>query len=343
MKSLPSLSSNPKKKLQSQPADGKTKKFNLKIKATILGMAIGVLPVILIGKVTYLFADRAFDRQIKQFKELQAISMIDKAEQFVLERYNNIRLLSNLFIFRDRQVRKLIDPELQSKKLTEYLKIHGVYDSIAFIDLKGRNIVTSEGETLVNHKEKDYFQAVLDRKRRFISQPRQDPVTGKTVIYFSAPVRDSQSNALVGVVVSRMPVEHLKKLLEEYGVNGSTYHLIDKSGRIFVTNNLKALGTKAYQHSARFARLRQEKRSNFVKIYEKVEKRRVLGGYAAFKTTKATTNLGWDGFLVTDIKVAYADLERLGFTIVMGTFVIAIVTGTISAIIANRTLKPIAE
>lgn len=338
MKSSLSLSPKSETQFKSKPSN---KKFSLKVKATIIGIAIGVIPVTLIGTATYLFVRSSFSRQIDRFKELQAISMIDKAEEFILERYNNIEVLSNLFIFRDQST---IAPEEQGKKLTEYLKIYGVYDSIAFVDIDGNNIATSQGRTIANHQQEDYFQAIIsDQQSKFSSQPRRDPTTGKISIYFSAPVTDDRSDRLVGVLVSRMPVQHLEKILEEYGISGSTYHLMDREGKIFVTNNLQSLGTVAYKHSPNFTQLREQKKPSPFKIYEKVEERRVIGGYAPFQTTKETRDLGWDGFLATDLKVAYADLERLSFGIVGLTFLMAIATGSIAATIAKRTIKPITE
>lgn len=342
MKSLPSLSVNSPISSKSKKFNQKVKKFNLKVKATILGMAIGVIPVILIGSVTYLLAENSVDRKIKQFKMIEATSMIDKAEQFIKERYNNIEALSKSSIFKDQRLRQRIDRESKSQKLTKYLEIYGVYDSIAAIDLNGNNIATSKGKTILNHKDQDYFQEVLNRRSRFISQPRRDPVTGETVIYFSAPVRDSQNNTIVAIIVSRMPVVHLKKLLEEYGTNGSTYHLIDRSGKIFVSNKQES-ATRADEHLPSFEELRQAKKPDFFKLYEQVESRKVLGGYAPFNNSQIIKDLGWDGFLVTDIEIAYADLNRLFFTIVVGTFSIAVLTGTISAILANRTIRPITE
>ena len=343
MKSLPSLSVNSPIYSKSKKFNQKVKKFNLKVKATILGIAIGVIPVILIGSVTYLLAENSVDRKIKQFKMLEATSMIDQAEQFIKERYNNIEALSNSSILKDQTLRQRLDRESKSQKLTKYLEIYGVYDSIATIDLNGNNIATSKGKTILNHKDQDYFQEVLNRRRRFISQPIRDPVTGETVIYFSAPVRDSQDNTTVAIIVSRMPVVHLKKLLEEYGTNGSTYYLIDRSGKIFVSNK-QELATRADEHlHSSFEKLRQAKKPDFFKLYEQVESRQVLGGYAPFNNSQIIKDLGWDGFLVTDIEVAYADLNRLFFTIVVGTFSIAVLTGTISAILANRTIRPITE
>ncbi len=338
MKSSLSLSPKSETKFKSKPSN---KKFSLKVKATIIGIAIGVIPVTLIGTATYLFVRSSFSRQIDRFKELQAISMIDKAEEFILERYNNIEVLSNLFIFRDQST---IAPEEQGKKLTEYLKIYGVYDSIAFVDIDGNNIATSQGRTIANHQQEDYFQAIIsDQQSKFSSQPRRDPTTGKISIYFSAPVTDDRSDRLVGVLVSRMPVQHLEKILEEYGIRGSSYHLMDREGKIFVTNNLQSLGTVAYKHSPNFTQLREQKKPSPFKIYDKVEERKVIGGYAPFQTTKETRDLGWDGFLATDLQVAYADLERLSFGIVGLTFLMAIATGAIAAAIAKRTIKPITE
>jgi len=342
MKSLSSLSPISKSNLKSKRFKRTIEQFNLKVKATALGMAIGVCPVILIGGLTYLFAQNSVDRQIKQLKTQEATSMIDKAEDFLIERYNNIGVLSNLSIFTEQRLRQNLDRDRPTDKLNEYLTIYEVYDSIAFIDLDGNNLVTSSDKTLINHQEQDYFQAALNQKTRFMSQPRRDPVTGKTSIYFSAPVRDFENNAIVGVVVSRMPVEHLKTLLAEYGKNGSTYHLIDRNGTIFVTNKSE-LTDRAEEHLKLFPQLRQDNQPKAFKIYEKIEDRRVLGGYAPFDSIPEINDLDWDGFLVTDVRVAYADLERLFLTLVGGTFLIAIATGTISAIAANRTIEPITE
>ncbi|MDJ0712998.1 MAG: methyl-accepting chemotaxis protein [Prochloraceae cyanobacterium] len=320
----------------------KRDRFGLRIKATLFAVAIGTIPVMAIGGIAYWSADTIVENEIKERKKLDISLMMEKVEAFTLERYKEIQVLSNLSIFKDPNVRKVTSAAQQARELTEYIQIYEYYDSIAFIDLDGNELISSQGTIAQNHKEQSYFQQVLQSGKPYISQPKTDITTNEQVIYFASPVRDSITSKIIGIVRARMPASKFEEVLREFGSKTSiTYHLVDKAGIVFVTNDKAGPGDKAEKHLQIFPELRATRQNRVVETYESLEKRNVLAGYAALQPDRGFPNLEWDGFLLTGVRDAYMIQFRLAYTLIGGSLSVAIVVGIIAAVLANRAIEPI--
>ncbi|OWY67122.1 hypothetical protein B7486_33245 [cyanobacterium TDX16] len=339
---LPSAPNNAAPSPSSNANRSIKKGLSLRLKTTLAAVAIGTLPVVVTGIAANLIAANMLDAQIELAKQEETAAMMDKVERFLFERYGDIQALSNLPILRNEKVKQVVSVKDRSQVLTNYAKTYEVYDNIAFIDLNGNNILVSQGVKLGSHKTEDYFQAVLATGKRFISQPRVAPSTGKTVIYLAAPVRDSVTHKIIGVVRTQMPVRFLDDLVKSYGGNDRTYHLVDKAGKVFVTNDgTETLGMDASEHLAPFPQLRQDRKAASTKSYEPLEKRHVVGGYAPFEPTQGLPDLGWDAFILSDRNVAFAVNNRLAQIFALGTLAAAVAVSAIAVLLVNRSLQPI--
>ncbi len=83
------------------------KRLSLGTKATMLAIAIGTVPVLVIGAIAYNFANKSITQQITQAQEQEAISLGDKINRFMFERYGDIQVLSNLPILNNGEVKNV--------------------------------------------------------------------------------------------------------------------------------------------------------------------------------------------------------------------------------------------
>ncbi len=317
-----------------KPSRFSWRSLSLRTKATVLAIALPVLSIAAIGATAYFSADRAFLTQVTQQKTFEAEEFLATVERFMFERYGDVKALTYQPILQEKSLQD------RATLLTKFTQIYGVYDSITIMDLNGTDIVASAGTELSNHADDDYFQAIVKGADVFVSQPRVAKATGEIVIYFAAPVRDAATGKVTAVLRTRMPVKHIDPLVRGFGRNSTTYHLVDRSGKVFVVNDGTALGTLAKEHLPIFDRLRQEKKTTTVDTYEPLEKRDVWGAYAALQSERLP-DFGWDGFLLTDDKVLFAPLFGLASNLISGTVVATLAVGLLAAYLAKRATQPI--
>ncbi len=138
----------------------------------------------------------------------------------MFERYGDIQVIANLPIINNsNEATRMTFPEKQAL-LNKYAQIYAVYDSIAAFDVNGNLIVQSSGKTLPNHKDRNYFQQVIQTGQPVITNPETSKSTGEVVIHFAAPIKDVNTGKLIGVVRSRMPVKYVEAVAAGFGVDG---------------------------------------------------------------------------------------------------------------------------
>ncbi len=319
------------------------KRLSLDTKATILAIAIGILPVLGIGAIAYSFANKSITKQITQSQEAEAIGLTDKVNRFMLERYGDIQVLSNLpFLTNPRASVSTTTKEKQAV-LDRVVEVYKAYDSIAVFDLQGNSIVQSTGEPLDNHKDRNYFQDALQKNAPVISKPESSKDTGVTSIYVAAPVKDTVTGQSIGVVRARMPLKYLDEVIENYTANGHQYSLLDASGKVFLSQQKQLLGKEAKAEYPSLSKLLAVNKVDSFTAVPKTDKKQKLVGYVPFKKLDGLPNLNWQVLLSTDTAVVFEPQRQLLWIIAIGTAFTALIVGAIASWLAKRTTQPILD
>jgi twitching motility protein PilJ len=318
-------------------------KLGLRTKATLLAVALSTLPVLGIGLITYNLADQSISKQIKQTEQSQAVEMADKINRFMFERYGDIQVLSRLPIFANAKVRDVVTQSEKQAVLQGYMESYGVYDSIAAIDLNGDVVIETKGGTLDNYKGRNYFDEVVKTGKPFITQPQPSKVAGQLVIFFAAPIKDSVTGQIIGVIRTRMPVQYVEQLIQDYGDSGEEYHVVDADGRMFIALENEQEGKLVDEDFPALASLRQAKQEGVVIGVDKIDNAEQLISYAPFKTIEGLPDLGWATVVGIDTQIAYAPQRQLFWAIAFGTGATALIVGAIAAYLVNRATRPILE
>ncbi|MDB9537920.1 methyl-accepting chemotaxis protein [Dolichospermum planctonicum CS-1226] len=227
--------------------------FKLSIKAIILSIAIGTLPMLGIGAIVYIFGSKLITKQIIISQETKAMSLSDEVNSFMGKRYEDIQGLSNLKLLSDSSNAKT---EKSSKKdkieasriniktqaaLDRLRKTGKVYDSVAVFDLNGKLIMKSGEESLSPEKKLNYFQEVIKQDTPIISQPEIVKNIG-AVIYVAAPIKDGVKGNTIGIVRTRTPLKFLEKLIKSHTDDSQEYYFLDEKGRILIGTNQNLFG-----------------------------------------------------------------------------------------------------
>ncbi len=308
-------------------------------KATILAIAIGTIPVLGIGAIAFGFANKSITKQITQSQQAEATGLSDKVNRFMLGRYGDIQVISNLLFLTNSQAS--ISTQEKQAVLDRVVEAYKAYDSIAVFDRQGNLIVQSTGEPLENQKDRTYFQDALQKETPVISKPEAAKNTGVVSIYLAAPVKETRTGQTIGVVQARMPVKSLEEVTKNYAANGQQYYLLDASGTVFLSPQKELLGKEAKGEYSNLPKLLAAKKvDSFIEI-PKTDKKQELVSYVPASTIDGLPDLNWQVLLATDTATVFEPQRQLLWIIAIGTALTALIVGAIASRLAKLTTLPI--
>ena len=308
-------------------------------KATIVAIAIGTIPVLGIGAIAFGLANKSITKQITQSQQAEATGLSDKVNRFMLGRYGDIQVISNLLFLTNSQAS--ISTQEKQAVLDRVVEAYKAYDSIAVFDRQGNLIVQSTGEPLENQKDRTFFQDALQKETPVISKPEAAKNTGVVSIYLAAPVKETRTGQTIGVVQARMPVKSLEEVTKNYAANGQQYYLLDASGTVFLSPQKELLGKEAKAEYSNLPKLLAAKKVNSFIEVQKTHKKQELVSYVPASTIDGLPDLNWQVLLATDTATVFEPQRQLLWIIAIGTAVTALIVGAIASRLAKLTTQPI--
>jgi methyl-accepting chemotaxis protein PixJ len=327
----------------SQQTAKRMSKFGLRAKVTLAAIALGTIPLIMSESIGYHVANDAFTTQITQNKVTRAVGMADKVNRFMVERYGDIQVLAKLPVFTNAKVRDITSTSEKESILNTLVESYGVYDSIAVFDLKGNPIAQTKGKTLGNHSDREYFQKVLQTGQPVISSPEISKSSGKNVIHFAAPVKDSVTGQIIAIARSRMPVTYVEAAIKNFGTDGDEYHIADPTGKIFIASEEQQVGRNAQDDFAGLDKLLAARKPDSTVTIEKFDGAEQLVSYAPLAKLEGLPDLNWQSIIAIDTKTAFQPQSQLRLTLTLGALATAIAVGVIASILASLATKPIVQ
>ncbi len=335
----------PRQRLQGMKNLSWWQRSSLRTKATLAAIALGVLPVLAVGTIAYQAADKQLVKQIQIDKLNSANSLDNEVSRFIFERYGDVQVLANLPILRNSQVSKIVALPDKEAVLDNFAKVYGVYDSIASYDLNGNLVIASQGQNKAsaNIKGRDYFEAVLKTDRPFVGNPDVSRVTGKAVIFFAAPIKDSVTGKTIGVVRTRMPVTALEKVVQSYGNDSEEFLLVGPSGKVFAAKHAENLGKDAKALYASYPKFVAANKPSVQLETNLLDNTEHLFGYSPFTKIEGLPKLEWSSIITQPSKDAYAPQYLLLWTLGIGTALTALLVSALAAYLTNRATRPLLD
>jgi Methyl-accepting chemotaxis protein (MCP) signalling domain/Cache domain len=316
----------------------KVNTLSFKTKSILLAIILGVLPIATVGTLNYVQVRSSIQQKAVEDQAKRAVSVADKLNRFMFERNGDVTILSSLPIFANARVAALTSVAEKNQLLDRFVEDYQSYDSIAVFDIKGNLIAQSKGESLtkINHLQRQYFQDAIKTGKTVISAPEPSKYTGKISLFFAAPIRDSVTNQMIGVVRTRSPVDKLSAVLKDFASKSENYHILDRqSNKLFISSNGQ------YTNQPETPDMVQA-RSKDDMVYHKssgANDRAELLSVAAFKKLEGMTELPWIAVTTIDQDAAYVGLQGLLLTILFGTGVTGALTVGLSIFFADRIAK----
>ncbi len=329
--------------------------LSFKTKAALLAIGLGLAPLAVVGTSSYFQIYNTLEQQTAKAQKLRAEAVADKLNRFIFERNGDVEVLSELPIFADAKISSITTTEAKAKLLDRFIASYRVYDSIAVFDLQGNVIAQSQGESLtkINHANRQYFQAAVKTGKSFISDPEVSKYTGKTSLFFAAPIRDLTTNRIVGVIRTRVPIELLNAPLKVFATKAEDYHILDRSNnKLFISSNgeytnqpetpdmakARSQGGMVY-HQNRVSDHKQ--RAIDALDPTKVAERNHTELFTAAPLLKldGMKELPWTAVVTIDESAAYAELQVLLYSVFAGAGLTAISTVGLALLFSDRITK----
>ena len=292
------------------------REFKLSIKAIILSLVIGTLPILGIGAIAYIFGSKLMTKQIIISQETKAISLSNAVNSFIGQHYEDIQVLSNIKLLSNSSDVKTeksskkdkIDASRINIKTQEALdrlrKTGKVYDSVAVFDLNGKVIMKSGGESLSPEKKLNYFQEVIKQDTPIISQPEIIKNIG-AVIYVAAPIKDRVKGNTIGIVRTRTPLKFLEKLIKSHTDDSQEYYFLDEKGRIFIGTNQNLFGQDTQDVYPSLARVLGAKDiQRFTEVSQNQQNQQLIT-YVPLRKLSDSPDINWWLIVAKDTAIAF--------------------------------------
>jgi methyl-accepting chemotaxis protein PixJ len=295
------------------------RQFELSTKSIILSIAIGTLPVLGIGAITYIFGSKLIIKQIITSQETKAINLNNTVNGFLEQRYGDIEVLSSMSFLNSPIAGKKTGLDKSSNtikfdaskiniktqaSLDSLMKTGKIYDSVAVFDLNGQVIIQSEGEYLNPEKQLIYFQEVIKHNTAIISQPEIVENIG-AVIYIAAPIKDKVQGNTIGIVRTRMPVKALEKVVKDSLDDTNQYYFLDRKGRIIISSYQNLLGEKLIGVYPSLANILGAKDIDTFTAVAKNNQQQQLISYVPFRKISGLPEINWQLIVAKNAAIAF--------------------------------------
>ncbi|MFB2772345.1 methyl-accepting chemotaxis protein [Pelatocladus sp. BLCC-F211] len=336
---------------------------HVRAKVTSLAVMMSTIPVLVIGRTAYYFADQSITQQVEAFGKAKVVDLQQKANLFMRQRFNDIQAMASLDVFTDPQLRSQATVEDQVATLTRLMNSYGIYDSIAIFDLQGNVVAQTAGPPLGNQLNQDYIQAALKNNGASISQPRLSESSKVYALYAASIIKDKTTDRPIGFIRARVPMEFLDEVLRNYGTQGTQYYLINTANEIFLGPEGSTEGTKVITFDAAnpatterreeykkiiaeevyplFERIKAANQVSTIISYNSITRTEHLLTYSPSVQLRGLPNLNWQAIVSVDTETAFATQRQFLLTLSIGTAITALLVAAIAAMIANRATRPI--
>jgi histidine kinase/DNA gyrase B/HSP90-like ATPase/phospho-acceptor domain-containing protein len=265
-------------------------------------------------------------------------------DRVLFERYEDIKVLATDRTFLDGTQKE------RTRRLRQYKELYGYYSWIGTTDSIGRIEATTDPVDGPGSRAAESASSASSASFLRVKQTGQvhvdvAPVSSETDegldVVFSAPLDDPRGN-FRGVIISRMPLEHFRTILEQEGElqeegGAIDWTLLDREGLVLLQKRQADSFPTSIQ-TASFSRVaRGRERSGFVEDVRERDGTPVVTGFAKTGGYREFSGFGWIVLIQVDRAHAYEPINKLVWMVgLTGLMIVAPLTGF--GIFASRKL-----
>ncbi len=263
---------------------------------------------------------------------MNAAAVADTLDRVMFERYGDVQLFANDGVLRDGSV------EDKTARLLEYKRLYRYYSWLGVSDAQGRlraatDTLPAEGAEGLNPASFSLVQ-----RTRVPHAEVLQPLSGshrKMAVSFTAPIISPQG-AFLGVVVGRVPFDHLRSIFEQegrlrYGDVAYDWGLLDRQGVVLDEKKPEvtaASGPVKLNLPSQAQAVTERTQPGFTEGTHRRRGHAIVTGYAWTKGYGDYPGFDWLVLFRLDRAQIYAPVNRLVWTVAaIGVLLILPLTG----------------
>ena len=321
------------------------RKLSLRFKAATLAVAIGTIPVLAVGGTAYFFTNFSVTEQISRAQLFRTEMIAERFKQFLEGRYKEVATLAANKIFTDPVLRKSATIAQKKAVLDNFQQMIGFADSIVFFDPQGNMLFQSDSDRPFkkgkNYGDRKYFQEAVRTRQVTMNGPGLSKSSGLLRVEFAAPVIESGTGKLIGVIRMRVPGKKMTTLFNSFEENNDKWFMINPDGLFFAGSEESVLNQPAAERWSRVVEIQKMRQTGFGVSTQRESGTEELISYAPFPTSEILPDRNIGAMIVTDTAISFATQKQLLSIILLGTGVAAVLVSAIAINLANRATRPI--
>ncbi|MGL5939705.1 MAG: GAF domain-containing protein [Waterburya sp.] len=340
-KALPPAASNPP---PPQKPTKKSAKFGLKTKTVLAAIALGVIPVAVLGAISYKVTESHVTRQINQTQLARTRHQSKMLEEYIQDRANEAETLASNPIFTNPNLMDVVTISQKKAALDTFQDQTQYYDSIAYINLQGKPLFQSQSEHPLqnNYSQRPYFQKAIASKQVTMNEVGISNMTGEPRIEFAVPVKDAWTDQLLGVMRFRIPGSEITPVFSDYATKDEEWQMINTEGIFFASAVENLLNRPLTKYYPQLQKAHQNKQIvTVVADSPNDPDEKQLVNYVPVKVGALNPELNLGTAIALDTDIAFAPLTPLRWIFLGGTIGTALIVGSIAGFLANRIIQPL--
>lgn len=315
----------------------------LRTKTTILALAIGTIPVALVGTTAYFTAGQGIKAQIVQSETTNAEDLENKLNLFIKERYSDIITLSQLDVFTNSKVRNVLSTEEKNTILKGLMESSQIYNSIVVYNPKDEELIANGGGKidLPQVLKADYTQAAQETDSAAIVDPRPNTATGEFSFFLAAPVKDKSTSKTIALVRARTSMTLINNLFRINAKRNQEFYVTDSQGKITASSNPQALQKNLEDLLPNLSSQIQKKGKQRLTTITTENGKEQIFTYVPNQEIAKAYGLNWGLIVARPTAVAFAPQRQLVITLLLGTVFFAALVALIAIYVANLVTRPI--
>ncbi|MGK7917988.1 MAG: methyl-accepting chemotaxis protein [Prochloraceae cyanobacterium] len=314
---------------------------SMRFRAIFIAVAIGTIPVLAIGGISYYFTYRtqsALKAEIINHQEDMAANLANKVSTFVSNRISELELIASSPILTDSKLSQTASLEQQQRWLNSLLATQpDFYQSIAVFDLQGnlKLQAISSNTNPRNYQGRNLIKQALQNQDQvlvlFTAETNNQPV-----VIIAKLIKELTTGEPLGAIGAQIPAQKLQKLLDISVQEKRNYLILDGDKNVILTSETaREVGKLMGEMEQEFALLKQQS------IQNTVEKDNAIYTYLPIQAPKDFESLNWSMLLSTQVEGTFAHQKPLQLTLFVGTMLVTLLVAIFAAILAERATRPI--
>ncbi|MDD5634918.1 MAG: methyl-accepting chemotaxis protein [Candidatus Omnitrophica bacterium] len=321
---------------------------SMKAKLVVLFLVISLVPVVVVGGVSYFSAERA----LKQGFE-ESFKAIAQAREEALLRFmrTKVKLTKSFGIdfFTRETLEKIEQASPEAARLIEQLDKYLLEQKeYVDIDINALNIMNMDGKIVASTDEgalgsdksqDDYF--VGGKEGLHIKDAYIAP-TGRDCIAISVPIKSFVTNKIIGVIAARYDMSSINNIFSDrtgIGESGEIY-IVNKNGYMITDSRFEKDTFLKRKVETDPVKLFQAEKKTMTGAYRDYRGKQIVGASAGNKIDKEF-GLGWTILAELNSEEAFMPVKKLRDVMSLLLIIIAVIVTIFAAIIAEGIVRPI--